>query len=225
MPRRARFIIDDGIYHVMIRGNNHNRIFDCDYDFKYFLELIKEAKFKFEIKIYHYVLMDNHVHLIIKSQKGINLSEAMKKINVSYTSYYRRRYGGIGHFFQDRFKSYIIQDGKYLLECGRYVELNPVKAGIVKFPDEYKWSSYHLYAEGIRNDLVDKNPEYDGLSDNKANLMNLYKMYVKDGISEQVNEDKCFREGIYGSDNFKSEMYKMGLKRVSQKRGRPRNEK
>ena len=137
MPRKARFTIDNGIYHVMVRGNNRAVIFHDEEDFKFYLELLKENKEKYRLKVFHYVLMNNHVHFIIQALKGKDLSEAIKRINVTYTRYYRKRYKGIGHFFQDRFKSFLIERGRYLLESGRYVELNPVRAGMVCIPEEY----------------------------------------------------------------------------------------
>ncbi|MFA5778738.1 MAG: transposase [Elusimicrobiota bacterium] len=168
MPRRARFTVENGTYHIMLRGNNRANIFKNDDDFSYFLELLKDNKEKYGLKIYHYVLMDNHVHIIIWSPDGASLSAAMKRITVTYTRYYRKLYKGIGHFFQDRFKSFLIQEGKYLLECGRYVELNPVRADMVKSPEGYKWSSYGIYAEGniTGTVLVSKNiTEYLIISD------------------------------------------------------------
>ncbi|MDD5687860.1 MAG: transposase [Elusimicrobia bacterium] len=214
MPRRARFTIEDGTYHVMIRGNNRNPIFQNSEDFSYFMELIKDNKEKYNLKVYHYVLMNNHIHIIIKSVIGKNLSEAMKRMMVSYMRYYRKLYKGIGHFFQDRFKSFLIQDGKYLLECGRYVELNPVSAGIVKYPNEYKWSSYKVYAEGEKSNLIDINPEYMGLSEDIDNRKKRYKEYINDGLFEQRTEERFFKEGAYGSVEFKEILKKRGLKPI-----------
>ena len=141
MPRRKRFTIDDGIYHVVIRGNDRRRIFRWDEDFEFYSELLRDNKKKYNLKIYHYILMDNHVHMIIAAPDGKSLSGAIKRINVTYTRYYRRKYKGIGHFSQDRFKSFLIQKGKYLLECGRYIELNPVKAGIWIFREILFWNT------------------------------------------------------------------------------------
>ena len=174
------------------------------------------------MKIYHYALMVHHIHIIIQSPDGKSLSGAMKRLNVSYTRYYRKRYKGIGHFFQDRFKSFLIQEGRYLLECGRYVELNPVRAGIVKSPDEYKWSSYRRYAEGEKNGIIDINPEYEGLSENSALRRERYKEYIKDGVVEKRKEDRFFRDGVYGSKEFMEKMKEQGLKLVWSHGGKPK---
>lgn len=222
MPRRARFTIDDGIYHVMVRGNNQNRIFNDEKDFNFFLELLRENKEKYSLKVYHYVLMDNHAHMIIKSPNGEKLSGAMKRINVTYTRYYRKRYKGIGHFFQDRFKSFLIQNGKYLLECGRYVELNPVRAGIVKNPADYRWSSYKFYVQGNENSIIDVNPEYEGLSEDVIRRRELYKNYVEKDEVERRKEERFFKLGAYGSKEFMEEMKKKGLKLVWSHSGQPK---
>ena len=87
MPRRARFTVENGTYHIMLRGNNRARIFNNADDFGYFLELLKDNKKTFELKIYHYVLMDNHIHLVVQSPDGAHLSAAMKGITVTYTRY------------------------------------------------------------------------------------------------------------------------------------------
>jgi len=222
MARMARFTVEDGIYHVMTRGNNKQTIFHSEGDFKTYLKFLKENKTKFNIKIYHYALMRNHVHLILKAATGKNLSDMMKRLNVFYTNYYRKKYGGVGHFFQDRFKSFIIQSGSYLLECGRYVELNPVKAGIVRFPGEYRWSSYTVYAAGQKSDLVDISPEYEGLSEKPEVRQRNYKEFVEQEETEKRDEGRFFRVGAYGSKEFVKRMQERGLRSRWAHSGTPR---
>ena len=212
MPRAARFTIDNGIYHVMTRGNNRQKIFQCDSDNLIYLKLLRKYKIKYGIKIYHYALMTNHVHMIVMAPTGKDLSDFMKGLNVLYTVYYRKNYGGIGHFFQGRFKSFVIQEGRYLLECGRYIELNSVKAGIVKYPTEYKWSSYSVYAFGIRNDLVDISPEYEKLGVNSGERQKVYREFIEQRGFEKRDENRFFRVGAYGSKKFIKDMEEKGLK-------------
>jgi len=208
----------------MIRGNNKKRIFHCEDDFGYFIYLVKDNKRKYSLEIYHYVLMSNHVHMIIKSPTGKNLSDAMKRLNVTYTRYYRKKYEGIGHFFQDRFKSFLIQNGKYLLECGRYIELNPVRAGVVKKPEDYKWGSYMAYVEGKKDGVTDIDPEYEGLSEDKDKRKEIYRQYIEEGRKEKRNEERFFREGAYGSKEFIAALKNAGLKTVWSHGGRPKKE-
>ena len=223
MSRTARFVVDNGFYHVMNRGNDKKEIFKEKKDYEYFLELLKSTKEKYDIKIYHYVLMYNHFHLILKAKTGKDLSDSMQRITMMYTQYYRKHYEGVGHFFQDRFKSFIIQEGHYLLECSRYVELNPVKAGIVEDAKDYKWSSYKSYIEGGESEFLDSNPEFEGLSDDIEKGRQIYKEFIKDGTGwERRKEDRFFKSGVYGSKEFIGSLKKDGLTTVWSHRGRPR---
>jgi putative transposase len=145
-------------HHVIARGNDCRVVFHEDRDKKRYLGIIRDTKKKFRLKIYHYVLMDNHVHMIIEPRKAADLSEAMHRISLCYSLHYKKKYGLIGHLWQDRFKSSIIDNDAYLLTCGIYIELNPVRAGIVERPEDYFWSSYQNYAFDEKNSLLDDNP-------------------------------------------------------------------
>ncbi len=224
MPRRARYTIDNGIYHVMVRGNNRSNIFHEEEDYRKYLDILEENKRKYELRIYHYVLMDNHVHIIIKSPRGKNLSEGMKRQGVTYTRYYRKKYKGIGHLFQDRFKSFIIQEGVYLLECGRYVELNPLRAGIVKSPEEYKWTSYRVYVTEEDSKIIEESPEYEGLSEEESKRRIIYREYVESGEIEKRKEERFFKEGAYGTTEFIRELRLTGLNAIWSHGGRPRKQ-
>ena len=159
MPRIARIAPRDQIFHILTRGNNRQDVFRDEIDYQKYLEILERYKEKYQFKIYHYVLMKNHVHLVLEPQgEGGSLAEIMKGINLSYAQHYKRKYDHIGHFWQDRFKSILISRDQYLLACGSYVELNPVRAGIVKDPRDYRWSSYRAYAYGKKDSLIDKHP-------------------------------------------------------------------
>ena len=164
MPRMARIAPPGHVFHVLTRGNNRQDVFLDTEDYQAYLEILNRYKEKFECKIYHYCLMTNHVHLVLETlAEGGGLAEVMKGINLSYAQHYKRRYDHIGHFWQDRFKSILISKDRYLLACGSYVELNPVRAGLVKGPRNYRWSSYNSYAYGKEDAVVDEHPIYQGL--------------------------------------------------------------
>jgi len=222
MPRRARFAVEEGIYHVLSRGNNRQHIFKEEGDFIKIRGLISYYKKECRLKIYHYSLMSNHIHMILKSPDGKLLSKAMKGIKLRYAQYYRKKYKGIGHLWQERFKNFLIQTGRYLLECGRYVELNAVRAGIVERPGDYRWSSYRAYIYGEENGIVDKSPEYLGMAEKESDRRRMYCEYITDGINERRNEERFFREGAYGSKEFVSEMKRKGLVSLWSHRGRPK---
>src|SRR3989339_2023189 len=115
MPRRARFVVDPGGYHVLSRGNNREYIFKEKEDFKNMLGIIRKYKREKKVKIYHYAVMNNHIHMIIKAGDGEILSETMKGIKLGCARYYRTKYKGIGHLWQERFKNFLIDRGRYLL--------------------------------------------------------------------------------------------------------------
>ena len=131
MPRRARLLCESGIYHIMIRGNEKKDIFVDDKDRERFLEIIMDKAHQEELQILSYCLMDNHIHLLVM-QRNLQISRFMKRVEVTYAYYFNKKYGRIGHLFQDRYKSENIDSNEHLLAAVRYIHKNPVKARIVK---------------------------------------------------------------------------------------------
>lgn len=144
MPRRARGKSSSGIYHTMMRGVGRGNIFADAEDKVRFIETLIRFKRLCGFLIYGYCLMSNHLHLLIKEQAE-NISEIIKRIGVSYVSWYNTRHDRSGHLFQGRFKSEAVEDDRYLLAVLRYIHQNPVKAGMVKKVSGYRWSSYTEY--------------------------------------------------------------------------------
>ena len=144
MPRRPRILSSTGIYHVMMRGINKGDLFADGRDREKFLEIIEVTSSLGEYDIYAYCLMKNHIHLLIK-ETGDPLDRTMKRIGVSYSQHFNKKYERVGHVFQDRFRSETVENERYLLGCIRYIHSNPIKAGIVKQPEYYRWSSYSDY--------------------------------------------------------------------------------
>jgi len=210
MPRRSRLAPQAYIYHVMTRGNNRQNVFEEDEDFKQYLDILFRYKEKYHFKLYHYVMMDNHVHLVIEpSNGGGTLSEIMTGINLSYVQHYKRKYSHIGHFWQDRYKSIIVSKDLYLLACGSYVELNPVRAKRVEDPKDYRWSSYRVYAYGKRDFLVDEHPIYSQLSEDEVERRKKYRQFVKGMLKEKnAMKGEMNRRVLYGGADFVKEMEK-----------------
>lgn len=198
MPRQPRVAPPNFIYHVITRGNNKQKTFLKNDDYRYYLSLLEKYKTRYKFALYHYALMDNHVHLMIEPNEKGALSEIMKSINLSYVIYFRKRYGGVGHFWQDRFKSLLIFNERYLLKCGCYIELNPVKAGFVKNAGDYRWNSYKFYACGEFNPLLNMDPLYlsmgkDAFSRRK-NYINFTEAMMKEGLEKIKTELYVNRE-------------------------------
>ena len=229
MPRTSRIAPGEQVYHILTRGNNRQDVFKDEGDFRKYVEILRKYKDKYEFRLYHYALMRNHIHLVIEtSDKGGRLSEIMKGINLSYAQHFKRRYQHVGHFWQDRYKSIIISKDNYLLACGSYVELNPVRVRVVADPKDYRWSSYHVYAYGKQDTIVDEHPIYNDLSNDETERRGKYREFVN-GMMKEKNAMKgeMDRRVTYGGEDFTAKVtarYRVGA--VIRPRGRPRsNEK
>lgn len=144
MPRPLRTVSETGIYHVMSRGSRRKVIFHDSEDKQRFINIMIKKKMNGSFSLYGYCIMDNHYHLLIKEEKE-NLATIMKMINAAYAIYYNERYEGIGHVFQDRYRSEAINNDTYLLGVIRYIHNNPIKAGMGNRIQDYPWSSYQQY--------------------------------------------------------------------------------
>lgn len=144
MPRKQRAISKVGLYHVMSRGNNKSKVFQEEIYKKIIFKLMLKQERKARIELYGWCIMDNHIHIIIKSSIK-KMSKAMQEINGDFARIYNYREQTTGHVFGARYKSEAIENETYLLNVIRYVHNNPVKAGIVTEPSKYGWSSYRSY--------------------------------------------------------------------------------
>lgn len=227
MPRIARVAPRECVYHILTRGNNRHDIFKDRRDYKKYIEVLQRYKDKYKFKLYHYVLMRNHVHLVLETiEKGGSLAEIMKCINLSYVQYYKSRYQHIGHFWQDRYKSIMISKDDYLLACGSYVELNPVRAKTVQDPKDYQWSSYSAYAYGKGDEIIDEHPIYERLSLEKRERRKKYREFVKGLIRDgRAMKGEMDRRIVYGSKGFiKKAGEEFNVDGVVRPQGRPRKD-
>jgi putative transposase len=178
MPTTKRQIYDEAACHIIQRGNNRQALFKEREDFEKFLSLIREYKLIYPFELYNYCLMRNHLHLLIKILKGDDLKKVMQGVFQSFRFYFRKKYGYTGYLYQGRYKSKIIQKDAYLLECARYIERNPLRAGVVENLIDYEWTSYNFYAYGASDRLLTVNPLYNSLSSDDVRRKELYKEYV-----------------------------------------------
>ena len=179
MPRRKRVKSKSGYYHVMIRGNEKKNIFNNNEDKFRFMEILNETKKKKEYCLHAFCLMSNHVHLMLS--EGIDdVAKVMKRINVRYAYYFNKKYKRVGHLFQDRYRSEVVENDSYILSLARYIHQNPVKAGIVKAIGDYKWSSYNAYLNN--NDyfakMLDRDIILGYFSENRKLAMQQYAKYM-----------------------------------------------
>ena len=220
MPRTKRIVSTDAALHVICRGNNRQKVFHSDSDRLRYYTLINELKDEARIRVYHYCLMDNHIHLILRLNPESKLSRFMKQVNLTYFHYYRKLYCYFGHFWQDRFKSNIIEIDSYLLQCGKYIELNPVKAGIVNYAGDYSFSSYNFYAKGRPDTLITPSPAYLGLADSTVSRQKQYIDFVVD--SNIINSATLEKKLYIGCQAFIDKLQGYySIKNRREVRGRP----
>lgn len=153
MPRTLRQIVEHDCYHVINRANSGQKIFDSPSAYSEFLSLMEKYARKFAISIYHYVLMPNHFHFLVEPTTN-ELPRFMQGLTLAHTRRNHLRKNTYGHLWQGRYKCLRIDKDAYFLSCGRYIELNPVRAGLVSEPSEYPWSSYHAYTAREFNSIV-----------------------------------------------------------------------
>jgi REP element-mobilizing transposase RayT len=183
MPRKARKKSETGIYHIIMRGINRQTIFEDEKDYAKFIQVIMRYKEESGYKIYAYCLMGNHVHLLLKI--GIEpLEQVMRRICGSYVYWYNMKYQRIGNLFQDRFRSEPVENDSYFLIVQRYIHQNPLKAGLVEYIEQYKWSSYKDYLK--RSEFVDVNFLLGMFNINREMAINSFHRF-----NNVVNDDVC----------------------------------
>lgn len=181
MAKKKRIWYPGAIYHITNRGNRRSDIFRDEEDYLVYLTILEQTMEKYPYIIYSYCLMTNHIHLQIET-KDIEIWYIMRNINLLYTKYFNNKYNLIGHLFQGRYKSEIIENDAYNLQTSRYIHLNPVKAAMVETPIEYKWSSYNIYMGNKKSKIVN---EEKILAYFKNNSRALYKEYVESKLINQ----------------------------------------
>lgn len=149
MPRSVRKISEYNLYHIVLKGNNSQQIFYDSYDYKSFLNTLKDACDKYKISIVAYCLMSNHVHLMLKSDEN-DIATMFKSFGASFVYKYNKKYDRTGGIFNGRYYSKAVNDNEYFTAVLKYIHYNPVKAGICEDIDKYKWSSYNSY-----NNIID----------------------------------------------------------------------
>lgn len=227
MGRSTRINAPNILFHVINRGNGRNEVFHTKQDYSEYLELVELYKKKFPVKLYHYVLMSNHIHFLIEPLEENVLSRFMQGVTLAHTRRFNLRYNSVGHVWQGRFKAIPIQTDAYFLQCGRYIELNPVRANIVQHPSNYFWSSYHFYATGKPNPLLASYPFYDELSRTEEGRQDRYKSFVEEELQniEKKESLRFSEQQVYGSTTFIETLKdKYGFKLLRSTTGRPQKD-
>jgi putative transposase len=210
IPRRYQWA-SEACFHLMDRGHNRESIFADDEDRQAFLGLLGRYRSRFQLRIYHYCLMTNHFHVLVQLEDPAHVSPLMAGLLRAYVHHCHRRHGFVGHRWQGRFKSPAVQCSEYLLSCGRYIERNPLEAGLVALPWEYPWSSAAAYTLGKSDGLLAENTEYLGLASSPEQREQRWRGFL---LADDRGEETVRRgDWAIGDDEFRQ--------RVLQERGRP----
>lgn len=192
MPRRARLALPGVPLHLIQRGNNRQACFFADEDYRLYLDWLAEYAGKTGVRIHAYVLMTNHVHLLVSTERTEAPGALMKALGQRYVQYVNRVYQRSGTLWEGRFRSCPIQEEPYLLACQRYIELNPVRAGMVAHPAEYRWSSYRANAQGEADALVHPHPVFAALdvdaSSRQAAYRELFRHELEPGLVDEIRK-------------------------------------
>jgi len=202
MVRPLRIEYEGATYHVTSRGDRQEPIVLDNADRLMFMRVVAEALDRFDAQVWAYCLMNNHYHLVLHTNHA-NLSRIMRHVNGVYTQKYNFRYGLAGHLFQGRFKAILVDTDRYLLEVCRYVDLNPVRAGLVSEPHQYEWSSYLAHAGLVESPCwLNSNPLYEQLNLPSEVATKKYAEFVAQGAGADL-WGKYLRQQIFlGDDAF-----------------------
>lgn len=226
MPRRPRVTLPGVPLHLIQRGNNRQACFFADDDYRAYLEWLEEYSTECECAIHAYVLMTNHVHLLITPHTSKSAGELMKRLGQRYVQYVNRTYRRSGTLWEGRFRSCITQEEGYLLACYRYIELNPVRANMVEHPADYPWSSYRANAQGEPTTLLMPHPLFTALGKDDTGRTKAYRELFRSQLDPgMADEIRSATNGNYalGSLQFQNQVAAMLHRRVARgKPGRPR---
>jgi len=211
MARLKRFILPGQPQHVIQRGNNREDVFFADKDYHFYEEKLLEACHKYHCEIHAYVLMTNHIHLLMTPYTADGISRVMQSIGRFYVQYINRCHNRTGSLWEGRYKASLIDSEAYLLTCMRYIELNPVRAEIVTHPGDYRWSSYDYNALGKENSLVTPHLIYRQLAQTTEDKLNAYEALFEEELDESTLSqirDITNKSWVLGSDRFRKEIEK-----------------
>ena len=227
MPRKARFYAAGIPCHIVQRGNNRQACFFRNQDFAFYINVLTEALDTHCVKLHAYVLMTNHVHLLMTPSCREGISNVMQSIARKYVRYINGLYNRTGTLWDGRHKSSIIDSANYLLTCQRYIELNPVRANMVVRPGDYLWSSYQANANGKSIKCITPHSEYLSLGASKQQREDAYReIFLHVLLPEQIDQlRECLQHNYpLGSDKFKSQLEQTLNVKIGQlKQGRPSN--
>ncbi|MBU2916548.1 transposase [Psychrosphaera sp. F3M07] len=218
MARLPRLNLPNIPQHVVQRGNNRQVTFATDDDYIVYLDKLNSYALHHKVSVHAYVLMTNHVHLLVTPSTDKGVSKLMQSLGRYYVRYFNYTYSRTGTLWEGRYKSTLVDNEYYFLLVSRYIELNPVRANMVEHPKEYPWSSYHHNAMSKKIELLTEHHAYQALGGNKTERKAAYNSLFDNEIPVKTLEEiqsSTDKAWVLGSDKFKAEVEKLTGRRAS----------
>ncbi len=225
MARKQRFFLKGNPCHIVQRGNNRQACFFCDDDYGFYINSLEEALLRYHVQLHAFVLMTNHVHLLLTPETTEGISRVMQSVGRDYVRYVNKHYQRTGTLFEGRYKASLIDSDLYFLQCQRYIELNPVRALMVPHPANYHWSSYQYHALGKKINCLTPHELYLRLGDTEQSRLSAYKaLFTGEFCSSTLQKIRQTLMHNYplGDDRFRTQIeHAMGIKLGKCGPGRP----
>lgn len=228
MPRRARVYIPGLPYHIVQRGNNREACFLEPENYQHYIELWRELSVRYHCQVHAYCLMTNHVHFLVTPESNTAISDTMRVVGSRYAAHINRCYDRTGTLWEGRHRSSLVQTERYLLTCMRYIELNPVRAGMVERPEAYRWSSYNFNANGDAG-WLQRHDCYLSLGSSREERCHTYKALFRTQLG--VRDIHLIRKAAHycqpiGDERFRRLIeQRYGIRPGQMRCGRPRKER
>lgn len=230
MARLPRYVIPGQPQHIIQRGNNRQVIFAAEADYQFFRDAVVESAEKHDLAIHAYVWMTNHVHLLASPGKDDSISKVFQSVGRRYVQYFNHTYKRSGTLWEGRYRATVVDSEQYLLTLMRYIELNPVRAGMVAHPRDYLWSSYAHNAHGdtgANSNWLTPHVEYLRLDKNRDTRLSAYRQLFRAAISGQdlsAIRESSHKGWALGDERFRSQIEALTLRQAASKGvGRPKN--
>jgi len=220
MARQPRFVLPGHPQHVIQRGNNRHVIFADEADYQFYRDTLVEACDRFGCRVHAYVQMTNHVHLLMTPDSEAGIGKVMQSLGRRYVRYFNYRYRRTGTLWEGRYKASLLDTEPYLLTCYRYIELNPVRAGVVSRPDEYRWSSYRCNALGEPDVLVTPHDLYLQLAEAAAQRRITYRALFRtalEGTAVAAIREATNKAWVLGDGRFRLEIEDLLMRQAAPK--------
>src|ERR1700691_738888 len=225
MARLPRFFAPGEVQHVIQRGNNREPTFASDEDYAFYLDCLLRASEAHELTIHAYVLMTNHVHLLVSPAHAQSLPKTLQSVGRRYVQVFNYTYRRTGTLWEGRYRATVVEAEPYLLTCMRYIEMNPVRAGMVEHPADYPWSSYRANAQGQPDPLVSPHQVYRGLARADEERQSAYRQLFRAQLAKdhlEASRESTQNGRVLGNDRVRGKSERLSGRRASpMPRGRP----